>query len=228
MYTQIGLASRKHIFAIPDIHGNYVLFRGAIIFSAKQVESLKFNIEDVIVVQLGDLLNKGYQPGRVVELMKTIKEISNSRSDSEFNQLIDKYKKDGDLYNALKTLRRARVVALRGNHEELTNYALHMVKDTPNRDYSSKVHQMFGKGYDNTITSYLNDINPEFALPGKEKEFMQEALKAYPVWSENKNSWEWKGPEAIHKNQAPSDTGAQIFWNRYKVIWIDKILQKSG
>jgi|GEM_PF-4328061 len=228
LYTQIGLASRKHIFAIPDIHGNYVFFRGAIIFSAKQVESLKFNIEDVIVVQLGDLLNKGYQPARVVELMKTIKEISNSISDSEFNQLIDKYKKDGDLYNALKTLRGARVVALRGNHEELANYALHMVKDTPNRDYSSKVHEMFRKGFDNTATSYLNDINPEFSLSGKEKEFMQEALKAYPVWSKNKNSWEWKGPEAIHKNQAPSDTDAQIFWNRYKAIWIDKILQKSG
>ena len=220
LYTPIGLKTNQHVYYLPDVHGNYDLLRACIIFIAKQIKLL--GIKNLSIINGGDLFNKGWNPKGVVDLAKKLKEISTSKP----NEINISYPSDPDLEHALKTLQRLRFrfVALRGNHEEFSNYLLPAIKNTPNKPYSQKTGEMFGKGFDHTLISYINQV----PLSDPDKNFMRSFLEAYPVWDNKKKSWQWAGPKKDSKTTAPSDQAANQSLNEFKRIWIDGLLVKTG
>jgi hypothetical protein len=80
LYTTIGIdTGGKHIFVIPDIHGNVDLFKAHVLLIAEQIRAGSLDPAKVVIVQLGDLINKGHDAAGSVAIADALKHLGADR-----------------------------------------------------------------------------------------------------------------------------------------------------
>jgi hypothetical protein len=198
----------RHLFVIPDVHGNQQLLRALLGTLGRLIVAQRLDPARVSLVQGGDLLNKGADPAGVVRLLRGVEEHAVQGQEGALRGLT------GTSSRVLRSLEGlGELVQLRGNHEELAGYALHMDPKAPIADYAAKTAEMLGKGLPETIRSYLLRY-PEAFAP-EERRWLQQALARHPA-RDAQGAWTWRGDAGA---AAPEEAQAHDFYREFQRIW---------
>ncbi len=193
-----GIYPGKHIFVIPDIHGNRDLLDAVAHYIAEKIKALGIDTSEVVVVQLGDLINKGHDAAGTVQLMQEL-----ARSSDDFGRLVN----------------------LRGNHEDPLNYGIHMTMHEDIEKYAEKTAEMFGKGLDNTVRSYYRYMTED--EKNWMEQALRAYPVLVKGEGDDAPKHQWKGVDAKQKPSAPSELEATEFYETFREIWM-RVLERSG
>jgi hypothetical protein len=207
----------KHLFVIPDVHGNSDLLRYHIVLINQQMRALKLDPKDIEVVFLGDYINKGHNPWGVVEIARGMQPVPSSA----ISVLNANFQNDPELQRALLDLLGSGVTCLRGNHEDFKTYAMHMTINTDLHTYGKHTGDVLGKGLDNTVRSYYPEMSDE------DKAWFEKSLNRYPFYDSTKSEWRWKGKNANSSEPSPTTNEVEEFYNNFRTRWV-KVLENTG
>lgn len=207
----------KHLFVIPDVHGNSDLLRAHIVLINQQMRALKLDPKDIEVVFLGDYINKGHNPRDTVNIARGMQPVPGSA----ISVLNANFQNDPELQRALLDLLGAGVTCLRGNHEDFNTYAMHMTMNTDPLTYGKHTGDVLGKGLDNTVRSYYPEMSDA------DKAWFEQNLNRYPFYDSTKMQWRWKGKNANSSDPSPTTNEVEDFYNDFRTRWVE-VLENTG
>lgn len=207
----------KHLFVIPDVHGNSDLLRAHIVLINQQMRALKLDPKDIEVVFLGDYINKGHNPRGTVNIPSGMQPVPSSA----ISVLNANFQNDPELQRALLDLLGAGVTCLRGNHEDFNTYAMHMTNNTDLLTYGKHTGDVLGKGLDNTVRSYYPEMSDA------DKAWFEQNLNRYPFYDSTKMLWRWKGKNANSSEPSPTQNEVEDFYNDFRTRWVN-VLENTG
>jgi len=207
----------KHLFVIPDVHGNSDLLRAHIVLINQQMRALKLDPKDIEVVFLGDYINKGHNPRDTVNIARGMQPVPSSA----ISVLNANFQNDPELQRALQDLLGAGVTCLRGNHEDFNTYAMHMTMNTDLLTYGKHTGDVLGKGLDNTVRSYYPEMSDA------DKAWFEQNLNRYPFYDSTKLLWRWKGKNANSSDPSPTQNEVEDFYNDFRTRWVE-VLENTG
>ena len=191
----------KHIFVIPDLHGELRLLEGALSVIESQIRAQNLDPKDVEIVCLGDYLNKGPDSyGVVRRLIEVSKEFS---ANSGFSGVSVNF--------------------LRGNHEDVEGIGFHLrslgeeCDDEAVWQYAKSFVQVMEKGFAETVRSYLGSED----LSETERIILESFISDYPVIDSGEDRSWTKNGEIINEKDDLS------FFREFNRCWQD-ILTSSG
>ena len=191
----------KHIFVIPDLHGELALLEKALGVIKAQIEGKGLEPNNVTIVCLGDYLNKGPDSEGVVRSL--IEASANSGQENELYGVTFKF--------------------LRGNHEEVEGTGFHLrglaadCRDEEVVNYAQLFAKAVGKGFGETVRSYARRVG----LAEEDKNALVPSVEVYPVFDEERG---WIGSNI---GQQINEQEALSFFKEFSTLW-QKILTESG
>ena len=217
-WEKTGLKPGQQFFAIGDVHGNYDLLKALLKKIGELATALGMSIREFLVVTLGDYLNKGKNPARVLALLRALDMSSqpgNTALDADTKRALDE----------LGLLGLGKFIALAGNHEEPGgSYSGHLNLLSKIDLYARETASMLDRcGLLDTIRSYLAEYPDAFSLKGHA--WLTQALTKYPSPQATGNSdnqragWTWKGASS-QQGETLGDEQAHEFYKRFRTEWV--------
>ncbi len=225
-YVSTGLSTEgKHIFVIPDIHGNYDLLRESLDYIGQQLHAQEIDPNGAVLVQLGDLINKGPDSGAVLGLMDALKRAA-SVSSSSPGEAAQKTSNFNHLVDELGLAGFGEVALLIGNHEDAGNIGMHLTSDAPIDDYARDTsHALHRYGLRETILSIITDF-PD-AFENEDARWLAAAVDSFPVRIGKEDGWYWSKDGSEQAEGVPTQRDVEDFFQTFRNIWVPG-LEESG
>ncbi|MCY3015613.1 MAG: metallophosphoesterase [Planctomycetota bacterium] len=216
-WQDTGLRPTQHLFAIGDVHGNMDLLEALLKKVGELANAPGISIREFLVVTLGDYLNKGKNPARVLALLRALDMSSqpgNTALDKETERALDE----------LGLLGLGNFIALAGNHEEPGgSYSGHLNILSEIDLYARETASMLDKGLLDTIRSYLAEYPGAFSP--MDHSWLTRALTKFPSPQATRNSgnqragWTWRGASS-RQGEMLGDEQAHEFYRHFRKIWV--------
>ncbi len=217
-YVSTGLSTDgKHIFVVPDIHGNYELLHKSLDYIGQQLRAQDIDPKNVVLVQLGDIINKGPESAKALGVMNALKGTDSSSSLSRGEATGGSLCFDSVVKN-LGLSGIGEVALLRGNHEDLGNLGMHLNSDAPIDDYARDTSDaLFRYGLRETVLSVIRDYPDAFSP--EDARWLTAAVESFPIRGNNDDGWSWNRVQKRNAEGAPTQEEVRTFFDTFRSIW---------